>query len=233
MTIRAITFDATGTLFHAPRLGAIYSEVLGRHGVEVGAGEAAELVRRVWLEFDCASEPARDRFAAHPEGARGWWKRFLDRFCAHLGDGSAPPFAAAELYERFAGADAWEVFGEVPAVLERLALRGFELGVVSNWDERLPRVLDRLGLAGKFRVVSYSQAVGVEKPHAAIFRHALDGIGVEPDQTLHVGDRRRHDVEGAEAVGMRALHLDRVRKGGDIARLDGLLGWLRTDTERG
>ena len=108
--LRAVTFDLTGTLIHAPRLGEIYSEVLGRHGVDVAPERAASLVREVWRELDCLAHPARDRFAAHPDGARGWWRRLLERLCERLEAGPPDPFAAAELFERFAGADAWEVY---------------------------------------------------------------------------------------------------------------------------
>jgi hypothetical protein len=104
--IRAVTFDVTHTLIHCPRLGEIYAEVLGRHGIEVSAAEAERLVRLVWQELACLADPSRDRFTSHPEGPAGWWKRFLERLCEHL---EAPPpsrFAAAELFSRFARADA-------------------------------------------------------------------------------------------------------------------------------
>ncbi|MFQ5350254.1 MAG: hypothetical protein ACE5EG_07425, partial [Thermoanaerobaculia bacterium] len=108
--LRAVTFDLTGTLIHTPRLGEIYSEVLARHGVEVAPARAAVLVGEVWRELDCLAHPARDRFAAHPEGARGWWARLLERFCERLEAGPPDRFAAAELFERFAGPEAWEVY---------------------------------------------------------------------------------------------------------------------------
>ncbi|MDH3744728.1 MAG: HAD-IA family hydrolase [Acidobacteriota bacterium] len=221
--LRAVTFDATGTLFHAPRLGEIYSEVLTRHGVPVSAEQALALVRRVWVEFDCAVEPKHDRFAAHPRGAKGWWSDFLERLCRHLDCGEVSPFAASELYERFSRAGAWEVFPEAPAALEELSSAGLALGVVSNWDERLPQILERLGIGKWLAAVSYSQAVGVEKPHAAIFHDGLVKLGVEPGEALHVGDRKLQDVEGAEGAGMRAIHLDREGKGEGVSDLEELV----------
>lgn len=220
--LRAVTFDLTGTLIHTPGLGEIYSEVLGRHGVEVGAERAAALVGEVWRELDCAAHPARDRFAAHPQGARGWWRRLLERLCERLE--AAPPdrFAAAELFERFAGPEAWEVYPEVGGALAELRRMGFALGLISNWDERLPRLLDGLGLAPGLDAVVYSQQVGVEKPHRRIFAAALERLDLPPVRVLHVGDRRRHDVEGARAVGMRALFLDRNGAGGDLSDLSEL-----------
>jgi putative hydrolase of the HAD superfamily len=209
MDIAAVTFDFTGTLVHCPRRGEIYSEVLGRHGVDVPPREALRLIRLVWQELACLAEPGRDRFSSHPEGARGWWLRFLERLCEHL---DAPPpsrFAAAELFQRFARAGSYEVYPEVPEVLAALRRQGLRLGIVSNWDERLPGLLDDLGLARSFDAVVYSSAVGVEKPDRRIFARALELLAVEPGAVLHVGDSRLEDVEGAEAAGLAARHLDR------------------------
>lgn len=217
--LRAVTFDLTGTLIHAPRLGEIYSEVLGRHGVKVAPERAASLVREVWRELDCLAHPARDRFVAHPQGARGWWRRLLERFCERLEKPPPDPFAAAELFERFAGPDAWEIYPEVGDVLTELRRMGFKLGLVSNWDERLPRLLDGLDLAAPFDAVVYSQEVGAEKPHQRVFGTALDRLDLPPARVLHVGDRRRQDVEGARAVGMHALLLSRENGDGDLSDL--------------
>jgi putative hydrolase of the HAD superfamily len=214
----AVTLDLTGTLIHAPRLGEIYSQVLARHGVEVEPQRAAGLVGEVWRELDCAAHPARERFGAHPEGARGWWRRLLERFCERLGEPDPGPFAAAELFESFARGDSWEVYSEVPEALTELRRMGLALGLISNWDERLPRLLVGLDLPS-FDTVVYSQEVGVEKPHRRIFVAALERLGLPPAQTLHVGDSRRRDIEGARAVGMHALHLDRHGGGGDLAEL--------------
>ncbi len=217
--LRAVTFDLTGTLIHTPHLGEIYSEVLARHGVEVAPAEAAGLVGEVWRELDCAAHPARDRFAAHPEGARGWWRWLLERFCERLETPSPGPFAAAELFERFAGPDAWEIYPEVDEVLADLRGMGFKLTLISNWDERLPRLLAGLGLAARLDAVVYSQEVGAEKPHQRIFTAALERLDLLPPRVLHIGDRPRHDVEGARAVGMHALLLDRKRAAGDLSNL--------------
>lgn len=222
--LEAVTFDATGTLFHCPRLGEIYAEVLARHGVEVTAERAAEVVRRVWEEKEIAARLGTDRFASHPRGAKGFWSDVLDRVAAHLACDPPGPFAAAELFDRFARGESWEVYPEVPAVLAELAGRGLRLGVIANWDERLPRVLGRLGLADAFEAVVWSQDVGVEKPHPAIFASALDRLDLEPPAVAHVGDRRRIDAEGAVGAGMVGLHLDRsgTDEQADLADLSGL-----------
>lgn len=220
--IRAVTFDVTHTLIHCPRLGEIYSDVLDRHGVRVVPEEAARLVRLVWQELACVADPSRDRFTSHPDGPAGWWGRFLERLCQHL---EVPPpsrFAAAELFARFARADSWEVYPDVRDTLSTLRGRGLKLAVVSNWDHRLPELLKRLGLARSFDALVYSSEVGVEKPDPRIFEEALRRLEAEPGAALHVGDGRLEDVEGAQAVGMRALHLTRGRGAGDLRDLASL-----------
>jgi putative hydrolase of the HAD superfamily len=220
--IEAVTFDVTHTLIHSPRLGEIYAEVLGRHGVGIDGEEAHRLILVVWQELSCSADPGRDRFATHPEGERGWWHHFLERLCELHG---APPpsrFAAAELFHRFGTAAVWEVYPEVPAVLTELARQGLRLGVVSNWDHRLPALLAELGLGRFFDSISYSARAGAEKPDRRIFLQALEELGVEPAAALHVGDGRLEDVEGAVAVGMKALHLTRNTGGGDLRDLAAL-----------
>jgi putative hydrolase of the HAD superfamily len=227
--IEAVTFDVTHTLLHVPRLGAVYSEVLGRHGVHTDPDEAARLFSVVWQELACSADPGQDRFSSHPEGERGWWRRLLERMCELK---EAPPpsrFAAAELFHRFTTAEPYEVYPEVPGVLAELRGEGLKLGVISNWDPRLPEVLGNLGLDGFFDTVVYSSRAGVEKPDGRIFHQALAELGVEPAAALHVGDGRLEDVEGAVAAGMLALHLTRTSGGGDLRDLAPLPGLVAAE----
>lgn len=209
--IEAVTFDATGTLLRAPRLGELYREVFRRHGLAVAADadEVGRVVRRVWQELACRTDGSTDRFSSHPEGARGWWRRFAGRVAEHLGVGPPSRFATAELYDRFAQADAWEPYDDARPALEALQDRGLALAVVANWDERLPGLLEGLGLLDPFRAVVHSAEVGYEKPDPRIFLAALARLEVAPEQAAHVGDGQRQDVEGAAALGMAAILLDR------------------------
>jgi putative hydrolase of the HAD superfamily len=214
----AVTLDATGTLFAPRDLGAEYARVLARHGLALPADELARAIRLAWQELGCVVDPARDRFAG-AGGAPAYWRRVVERVCALAG---APPpsrFAVAELYERFAEPGAWRVFDDVLPALAGLHAAGFRLALISNWDERLPRLLERLELARWFDTLVISSAVGVEKPHRRIFEVALARLEAPATGVLHVGDSARDDVEGALAVGCRALLLDRSGHGGDLASL--------------
>lgn len=221
--IEAVTFDVTHTLIHTPRLAQIYRDVLARHGLETTERQLANEIPGVWQEFTCRSDPWTDRFTSHPKGARGWWHEFLERLCRRLGLGEPSRFASSELFDRFLRPGAWEVYPDVRSTLETLSRAGVRLGVVSNWDERLPRLLDALDLGHFFDAVTFSSAVGIEKPNPRIFLHCLRALGVAPANALHVGDGAVDDVEGAMAAGMQALRVDRRETG---LRLDALIAPL-------
>ncbi len=68
-----------------------------------------------------------------------------------------------------------------------------------------------------------SLAHGKTKPHAAIFRRMLELLGAEPAEAVMVGDTFEDDVEGALAIGMQAILVDREdRYPEEPGRLDGL-----------
>jgi len=224
--IRAVSLDATHTLIEPRDLVGDYARVLARHGVAPPVQALERAIVDAWAEIAVTSDPARDRFAHEPGGARAFWRRYLERVCALAGAERPSRFAAAELYEAFARPDLWRVFPDVVPALERLTASGHKLAVVSNWDERLPQLLERLDLARWFDVVVVSATIGVEKPHPRIFEAALEGLQLDAATVVHVGDRQLDDVEGAEAAGLSALRLDR-RGGGDLASLDELVERLQ------
>ncbi len=83
------------------------------------------------------------------------------------------------------------------------------MAVISNANHGLPGWLEDLGLAPFFEAMTYSFAVGVEKPHPRIFREALRAMAVEPHRAVHVGDTYEADVVGARNVGIAPFLVDR------------------------
>ena len=66
-----------------------------------------------------------------------------------------------------------------------------------------------LGIRDYFDFAVISGLTGYEKPEPEIFHAALSAAAVPPEEAIHVGDSLRDDVAGAQAVGIRAVHLDR------------------------
>ena len=80
------------------------------------------------------------------------------------------------------------------------------LGVVSDIDTREGAfVLETFGVRDAFDSVTTSEAVGRTKPNASMFETALDAAQVPPEHALMIGDRYRHDIEGASRVGLTTV----------------------------
>jgi putative hydrolase of the HAD superfamily len=98
------------------------------------------------------------------------------------------------------------------ATLERLAGRGFALGILSNWPLALTidRFAEAHGWTQWLRAIVVSQRVGTIKPHPTIFRAAEAALGLDVAagrRILHVGDDWAADVVGAHAAGWRTAYL--------------------------
>jgi putative hydrolase of the HAD superfamily len=102
--------------------------------------------------------------------------------------------------------------------LETLRDKGVRTAFVSNCSEDARPLLEGLGLSGLVDDMVLSCEVGAAKPDPQIYEIALDRLGVDATEALFVDDQQRY-CDGAAAVGMHAVLLDRVGDAGDIARL--------------
>jgi HAD superfamily hydrolase (TIGR01549 family) len=103
----------------------------------------------------------------------------------------------------------FELMPDVLPALDALDARGARLGVVSNWDYDLPRVLAGLGVADRFAAVETSAAAGAAKPDPAIFLRAVARLGAAPADAVHCGDSPHFDCAGARAAGIEGVLIDR------------------------
>ena len=161
---------------------------------------------------------------ATPPVSASWWRNYLLGYVAACGVGpDRAELVAAELARGTRG-HGWAHVG-LGALegLRAVAALGLPMGVVSNSDGSVEGDLRRLGVcyapaatdepgppAGvEMGVILDSAVVGVAKPDPAIFRIALDALGVPADRSvLHVGDSLRYDVAGALAAGLQPVHMD-------------------------
>jgi len=210
--IRAVTFDVGGTLIEVwPSVGHVYAEVAARHGVKgLSAGVLDQRFAAAW------------RAARKFSYSRSGWAGLVDATFRGLTDRPPSRTFFAELYARFAAPNAWRVFEDVVPTLDALAARGLELGVISNWDERLRPLLEQLKLASYFEAIVVSCEVRSSKPACAIFEHAVQRLGLPPEAVLHVGDSLPMDVRGARAAGLSALLLKRATGVARVGQIESL-----------
>jgi HAD superfamily hydrolase (TIGR01662 family) len=107
----------------------------------------------------------------------------------------------------------WEIhanfhlYDDAVPVINALRAHGLGIGLVSNGQRDLEEFARHHHL--DFDIAVGSKSHGWTKPHASIFERALAGLGAAPTETVMVGDSLHDDVEGARALGMHAILLDR------------------------
>lgn len=211
--IHTVTFDVGGTLIEPwPSVGHVYAGMAARHGVKAEPEVLNDGFRQAWK--------AKDEFDYSQEA----WFELVRKSFGPLA-GKLPDTFFPEVYHRFEEADAWRVHEDVLPVLDDLASQDFNLGVISNWDERLRPLLKNLKLTGYFQAITVSCEVQFTKPSPVIFEQALRSLGAAPAAVLHVGDSREEDAVGARGAGLQGLHLHRDGQG-DIRSLAQVTDWL-------
>ena len=181
-----------------PSVGQIYAQVAARHGF---TNVSPDLLNR---QFS-AAWAAKKAFDHSPNA----WLDLVARTFAGSLDKSEVQKMFNSLYDQFAAPEVWRVFDEVHSTLTALGKRAFRLGIISNWDERLRPLLERLQLSGYFQVVAISIEIGSAKPFPEIFNRAASLLNLPPSAILHIGDSWQEDVIGAQAAGFQALLLNR------------------------
>jgi putative hydrolase of the HAD superfamily len=205
---RAVFFDAGETLVHPhPSFPELFALVLRREGHEVDPAVLREGLYLVAERFTQAAEQG-EVWSTSVERSKAFWRDVYVTLLGRLG--LSPMEQLAErLYAEFTDLANYRAFPDVRPALGRLKRAGLTLGVVSNFEEWLERLLESLGLTAFFDVRVISGVEGVEKPDPRIFHLALERAGVEPERSVYVGDNPAFDTEPAEAIGMLGVLLDR------------------------
>jgi phosphoserine phosphatase len=159
----------------------------------------------LWCRFEGDVAEIRALRTWAPAYRRAAWARAL------LDQGVEDPALAAELGDRFGEERRarHHTFADVPAALD--ALDG-PLALVTNGAVCLQNEkLAASGLAERFDAVVVSGDLGAGKPEASVFLHALSLLGARDG--VMIGDSLDRDVDGALAVGLRAVWINRFGSG--------------------
>jgi putative hydrolase of the HAD superfamily len=210
--IRAAFFDAAGTLFE-PRepIARSYARLARQFGLDAPEEAVAARFRHA---FGSAPGLAFGRRLRHDELRRlerGWWRdRVAETFSAL---GEFPDFDAYfdALFSHFADPRNWIADVEAAPTLLRLKSDGLKLGVISNFDYRLYRILDGLDLTRYFDSITISSEAGYAKPRREVYDAALARAGVAASDAMHIGDSEHLDFAPAAAIGMAAMLIDRAQ----------------------
>ena len=199
--LRAVLFDVDFTLATpGPELGPEgYVRAGERHGLTLDPARYEE-----------ARDAALVDLRRHPELEHDdeIWFRFTERIVRGMGgDADSAYDCAVEITRGWERHENFDLYDDVLDTIAALRAAGLRIGLVSNSARDVREFARHHGLDVDAGISSFHH--GHTKPHASIFRAVLDLLGVEPAEALMVGDTIADDIEGALAVGMRAILLDR------------------------
>jgi putative hydrolase of the HAD superfamily len=201
---------------------------IARPGPDLGPEGYRRLGERYGLVLDPAryADARRDALTTvkrHPEldHDEEIWVLFTQRIIEGMGGVGDTYRAAVEMESAWALAHHFELYDDVPPTLEALRTSGLKIGLLSNSARDLDEFVAHHNL--EVDAVLTSRSHGKTKPHETIFRRILELLDVPAEAAVMVGDSIEDDIEGARAVGMRALLVDREgRYGDDVETLDDL-----------
>jgi putative hydrolase of the HAD superfamily len=230
VTPGAVFFDAGGTLVDPhPAFTDLLSRTLREEGFDVSPDEIAERLPLFAEHFDRAARDG-ELWTTSDERSRAFWGGVYRALMTDL-DLPFPDLLAERIYSVFTDPSNYRLFPDVVPVLEKLDESGITMGVISNFERWLERLLDHLEVAAHFEIQVISGVEGIEKPDPAIFLLALDRACVDPAEAVYVGDNVTFDMEPASSVGMHVVLIDRGERHADfpgprITSLDELPGML-------
>ncbi|MCI0804615.1 MAG: HAD family hydrolase, partial [Chloroflexi bacterium] len=115
----------------------------------------------------------------------------------------------AELYEtvpdRNEARGHFELRDGIPELLEKLSNQGLLLGLAANQPSRALENMENNGILKYFRYQEVSGSTGLYKPDPRLLLHSCEGLGVEPQEAIMVGDRIDNDIVPAKMLGMTAI----------------------------
>lgn len=209
---KVIFLDAMGTLFDLKSsVGEIYQQYALKYGVKADA----QLLNNAFINsFKSAPKLAftATKQKTIEEQEFDWWKNVVGTTFFQLGllkEFSDFTGFFAEIYTYFATEEPWYVFPDVFPSLQKWKNRRIQLGVVSNFDSRLNKILQVLDLEQFFTSITISSMVGFAKPDQNIFNIALKKHQLTAQQAWHIGDSLIEDYQGAKNAGIRAFWLNR------------------------
>jgi putative hydrolase of the HAD superfamily len=212
--IRAIFFDAVGTLIHPdPAAAVIYAQVGRCFGSRYTTEEISTRFSAAFRREE-ALDVAGD-WRTSEERERRRWHNIVRTVLDDVGE---PEACFHELYEHFALPAAWRLSTNAAAAIQQLAGRGYRLGLASNYDHRLHAVTAGFPALRALTHVVISSEVGWRKPARQFFAAMCQAAQLPAAQVLYVGDDPANDYDGAIAAGLQALLVDpNIRANTDAA----------------
>ncbi|HEY5983517.1 MAG TPA: HAD family hydrolase [Anaerolineales bacterium] len=209
--IKAIFFDLDGTIrSNEPRGTDVFADYAALLGQRIRDDDRLRAMR--WEHYYWAlSQELDEDYKTYGRLTDDFWRRYAHRQLVALGASKAQATALApkmHAYMTESYRPASVVPAELPGVLQSLKDAGHTLGVISNREHPFADELDELGLTPFFALTIASGEFNTWKPEPQIFLHACAQLGLQPNETVYVGDNWFADVVGAKNAGVTPVLYD-------------------------
>jgi len=213
--LRGVLLDAGQTLIRElTPPGTVAAEAAAAAGVDVPDAMLAEAMASA--SADMAGRWHRGPFWHSETNVRRLFTgAYADALARLNGTAAVDPrwtALADAIYDAYGHARHWQLFEDVPELLEALVRAGIPVAVVSDWGHGLEAILLDLALGHHLHSIVVSSRVGIAKPEPELFAMALQRLGIDAAGAVHVGDTYVKDVVGARAAGIAAVLIDRERR---------------------
>ena len=216
MDVRIVFFDAGETLLRPhPSFSELFALTCKEYGVDIEADEVTEIRARLAPHLlELAEESGVDEPSLLPERSFDFWGYVYRRFLAERG--IVDEGLVQRLFDVFSDSGSYKLYDDTLPALMELQSRGYRLGLISNFEGWLEKLLIELEVGHLFDVTVISALEGIEKPDPAIYRLGLERAGVDPKDAVHVGDSPANDAIPAAEVGITPILLDRFDAYADL-----------------
>ncbi|MCB1179732.1 MAG: HAD-IA family hydrolase [Leptospiraceae bacterium] len=195
--------------------GKVYYSILKKHGLiseDFSHEEMGIFFRDSMREMLKYPNPEiRDRYISHPGGNDGWWKELITIFLKKVnGESFVVPGdnIFKEIFSIFDLIDTWKVEESFFELKDYLISNDIGLGIISNWDLRLRKLLTDMNLINYFKFVLISAEFGYEKPSEKIFLEAEKLCGFKSEEIIYVGDKIELDYYPPRKLGWNSFLIE-------------------------
>ncbi|XP_017114256.1 rhythmically expressed gene 2 protein [Drosophila elegans] len=204
---RLVTFDVTDTLLRLEDPLLRYHRTAEEFGVTGVDRRRLEQCFRQQFKSMSREHPNFGRFSPGLEWQQ-WWLRLVTQTFGCVDQGLPAEKLdriGRQLIAHYRTKAGWNHVDGAQELVQCVRDAGKCVGIISNFDPSLPKVLDSMDFAGKFDFILTSYEAGVMKPHPGIFEIPLERLQITADQALHIGNKPDLDYEGARNCGWSGL----------------------------
>ena len=207
--IKAVFFDLYQTLIcYDPPREEMQAEVLKEFGIQIEAAKLAHPI--VSADEFFHQEHARQSISKRSDQERiALWGSYQQIVLTEAGIKPTEELIGHVLKRMQQIKFQQVLYDDVLPAITQLKEKGYIIGLISNVDNDISQLLDKVGLSPLLEVVVTSIEAGYCKPQPEIFQAAAAKAGVKPEEAAYIGDQYRIDVMGAKEAGMLGILLDR------------------------